>query len=163
MEAFRAGSTPLLVATSVVEVGVDVPEATVLLVEHAERFGLAQLHQLRGRVGRGAHASRAVLFHEAATDAARARLSALCDTNDGFRIAEADLRIRGPGEFLGTRQHGMPELRVADLVGDAALLAAARQDAFALAKRDPSLEDEGLSARRALEARFGRRRAPDAS
>jgi ATP-dependent DNA helicase RecG len=163
MEAFRSGATPLLVATSVVEVGVDVPEATVLLVEHAERFGLAQLHQLRGRVGRGEHASRAVLFHEAKTDDARARLAALCDTNDGFRIAEADLRIRGPGEFLGTRQHGMPELRVADLVGDAALLAAARQDAFALAQRDPALEGEGLPARRALEARFGRRRAPDAS
>jgi ATP-dependent DNA helicase RecG len=163
MEAFRSGATPLLVATSVVEVGVDVPEATVLLVEHAERFGLAQLHQLRGRVGRGAHASRAVLFHHAETEAARARLAALCDTNDGFRIAEEDLRIRGPGEFLGTRQHGVPELRVANLVGDAALLAAAREDAFALAKRDPGLEGEGLPARRALEARFPRRAAPDAS
>ena len=163
MEAFRAGATPLLVATSVVEVGVDVPEATVLLVEHAERFGLAQLHQLRGRVGRGAHASRAVLFHHAETEAARARLAALCDTNDGFKIAEEDLRIRGPGEFLGTRQHGVPELRVANLVGDAPLLAAAREDAFALVQRDPALEGEGLPARRALEARFPRRGAPDPS
>src|SRR6185295_18514146 len=98
MDAFRSGAKPLLVATSVVEVGVDVPEATVLVVEHAERFGLAQLHQLRGRVGRGSHASHVVLFHDAQTDAARARLAALIDTTDGFKIAEEDLRIRGPGE-----------------------------------------------------------------
>jgi ATP-dependent DNA helicase RecG len=163
MAGFRSGATPLLVATSVVEVGVDVPEATALLVEHAERFGLAQLHQLRGRVGRGAHPSRAVLFHAAETEAARARLKALCDTNDGFRIAEEDLRIRGPGEFLGTRQHGLTELQAADLVRDALLLAQAREDAFALVKRDPALDGEGAPVRRALAARFGRRGTSDVS
>jgi ATP-dependent DNA helicase RecG len=163
MEAFRSGRTPLLVATSVVEVGVDVPEATVLVVEHAERFGLAQLHQLRGRIGRGAFASRAVFFHSAGTEASRARLKALCDTNDGFRIAEEDLRIRGPGEFLGTRQHGLTELQAADLVRDVLLLADARSDAFALVQRDPGLETEGAGIRRALVARFGRRGSSDVS
>lgn len=163
MEAFRSGATPVLVATSVVEVGVDVPEATVLVVEHAERFGLAQLHQLRGRIGRGSLPSRAVLFHDATTEAARARLAALCDTNDGFRIAEEDLRIRGPGEFLGTRQHGLPELLVADLVRDARLVAEARDDATDLVRRDPSLEGEGAPVQRALHARYGRRAAADAS
>ncbi len=157
MEAFRSGATPILVATSVVEVGVDVPEATVLCVEHAERFGLAQLHQLRGRVGRGAFPSRTILFHDARTPEAIARLRALCDTTDGFRIAEEDLRIRGPGEFLGTRQHGLTELRIADLVADAALLAQARKDAFALVDRDPDLTAEGEPVRRALTARFGAR------
>jgi ATP-dependent DNA helicase RecG len=163
MAAFRDGRTPLLVATSVVEVGVDVPEATVLLVEHAERFGLAQLHQLRGRIGRSSLPSRAVLFHRAETETARARLKALCDTNDGFKIAEEDLRIRGPGEFLGTRQHGLTELRAADLVRDMPLLVQAREDAFALVQRDPSLDGEGAAARRAFVARFGGRVASDVS
>jgi ATP-dependent DNA helicase RecG len=140
-----------------------VPDATAILVEHAERFGLAQLHQLRGRVGRGQHASRAILFHAAETEAARARLKALCDTNDGFKIAEEDLRIRGPGEFLGTRQHGLTELQAADLVRDALLLSQARDDAFAMVKRDPALEGEGAAVRRALAARFGRRGTSDVS
>jgi ATP-dependent DNA helicase RecG len=163
MAAFRSGATPVLVATSVVEVGVDVPEATALLVEHAERFGLAQLHQLRGRVGRGAFESRMVLFHKAETQAARARLEALCATNDGFRIAEEDLRIRGPGEFLGTRQSGGTELAAADLVRDAMLLVQAREDAFDLVKRDPGLDGEGASVRRAFSERFGPVGASDAS
>jgi ATP-dependent DNA helicase RecG len=158
MQAFRSGETPLLVATSVVEVGVDVPEATALLVEHAERFGLAQLHQLRGRIGRGNHRSRMILFHDARTEDARARLDALAATTDGFRIAEQDLRIRGPGEFFGTRQHGLPELRLANLVGDAPLLAAARADAFALVEREPALDGEGAPAARELIARFAARR-----
>jgi ATP-dependent DNA helicase RecG len=159
MESFRRGVAPVLVATSVVEVGVDVPEATVLLVEHAERFGLAQLHQLRGRIGRGREPGRVILFHDARTDDARARLDALASTDDGFRIAEEDLRIRGPGEFLGTRQHGLPELRVADLVTDVRLLELARDDAFALVQRDPSLQLEGALAARALRERYGRRLA----
>jgi ATP-dependent DNA helicase RecG len=150
MEAFRSGSTPVLVCTSVVEVGVDVPEATVLIVEHAERFGLAQLHQLRGRIGRGQHASRMICFHEARSKDARERLKALAATTDGFRIAEDDLRIRGPGEFLGTRQSGVPELRLANLVTDALLLSEARRDAFALVERDPGLTKEGAAAGRAL-------------
>lgn len=157
MAAFRDGTTPVLVCTSVVEVGVDVPEATVLLVEHAERFGLAQLHQLRGRVGRGRDPSRVILFHDARTPNARARLQALCDTTDGFRIAEEDLRIRGPGEVLGTRQHGLPEFGVADLVTDARLLDEARRDAFALVARDPALSGEGAPAMRAIRERFSQR------
>lgn len=157
MEAFRSGATPVLVATSVVEVGVDVPEATMLLVEHAERFGLAQLHQLRGRIGRGSEPGRVILFHEARTPAARERLEALARTDDGFRIAEDDLRIRGPGEFLGTRQSGLAELRVADLVTDVLLLERARRDAFDLVRRDPALEREGAPVARALAERYGRR------
>ncbi len=155
MEAFRSGATPILVATSVVEVGVDVPEATVLVVEHAERFGLAQLHQLRGRVGRGGLAARMICFHDARTNEARARLDALAATTDGFRIAEEDLRIRGPGEFLGTRQSGVPELRVADLVADAPILVEARHDAFELVARDPGLAREGAPVGRALQRRLG--------
>ncbi len=150
MEAFRRGETPVLVCTSVVEVGVDVPEATVLIVEHAERFGLAQLHQLRGRIGRGNLASRMICFHDAHTDEARARLHALAATTDGFRIAEEDLRIRGPGEFLGTRQSGVPELRLANLITDAPLLAAARRAAFDLVARDPGLLGEGAATGHAL-------------
>ncbi len=129
--------------TTVVEVGVDVAEATVLVVEDAERFGLATLHQLRGRVGRGSHASRVILFHQAQTEKAVSRLQALEATTDGFKIAEEDLRLRGPGEVLGTRQHGLPELTYADLLSDVDLLADARKDAFALVARDPTLEGEG--------------------
>ena len=131
------------------------PEATVLVVEDAERFGLAQLHQLRGRIGRGSHPSRMILFHQANTAQAKQRLDAIASTTDGFLIAEEDLRIRGPGEFLGTRQHGMPDLVVADLVRDAELVAQAREDAFALVERDPALEDEGAGVRRAVQQRFG--------
>jgi ATP-dependent DNA helicase RecG len=163
MEGFRSGRTPVLVATSVVEVGVDVPEATVLLVEHAERFGLAQLHQLRGRIGRGREPGRVILFHEARTADARARLQALARTDDGFRIAEEDLRIRGPGEFLGTRQSGLPELTVADLVADLPLLETARKDAFDLVHDDPALRHRGAGAARALRERWGEKlRAADA-
>jgi ATP-dependent DNA helicase RecG len=150
MQAFRDGATPVLVCTSVVEVGVDVPEATVLIVEHAERFGLAQLHQLRGRIGRGRHPGRMLVFSDARTESGRERLNALAATTDGFEIAEADLRIRGPGEFLGTRQSGMPELRIASLVGSVALLAEAREDAFELVRDDPGLEGPGAPAARAL-------------
>lgn len=159
MTAFRDGTTPVLVCTSVVEVGVDVPQATVMLVEHAERFGLAQLHQLRGRVGRGKDPSRVILFHDAKTQAARQRLQALCETQDGFKIAEEDLRIRGPGEFLGTRQHGIPELRVADLVADVRILEAARRDAQELLRRDPALDGEGAATLRGIRMRFGARLA----
>jgi ATP-dependent DNA helicase RecG len=133
MEAFRRGEVEVLVATTVIEVGVDVPKASLILIEHAERFGLSQLHQLRGRVGRGGGPARCLLLEgDVLTEEARQRLQAMVETTDGFRIAEADLKIRGPGEFFGTRQHGIPDLRVADLVGDAPLLAHARQDAFAV-------------------------------
>jgi len=141
MEAFRAGAIDLLVSTTVVEVGVDVPNASAMVVEHAERFGLSQLHQLRGRVGRGAAKSFCFLIDHGGEGRARERLRVMEESNDGFRIAAADLEIRGPGEFLGTRQAGLPELDFADLSRDARLLEQARADAFALVRRDPDLAD----------------------
>ncbi len=136
MAAFASGQAPVLVATTVIEVGVDVPNATLMVIEHAERFGLAQLHQLRGRVGRGAGASTCVLLsHGATSEEARARLQVLVDTDDGFRIAERDLELRGPGDFFGTRQSGLPRFRVAELLRDRALLEQARREAFALCAR----------------------------
>jgi ATP-dependent DNA helicase RecG len=126
MQAFRSGQVRVLVATSVIEVGVDVSNATVMLIEHAEQFGLAQLHQLRGRIGRGAHESFCILVADARTDEAVARLQVLAETNDGFRIADEDLRLRGPGELLGRQQSGLPPLRFGDLAQDRALLERAR-------------------------------------
>ena len=133
MAAFAAGKVQVLVATTVIEVGVDVANATVMVVEHAERFGLAQLHQLRGRVGRGKAVSTCVLLaHGRLSEVARARLDVMIATEDGFAIAERDLEIRGPGDFFGTRQWGMPGLRVAHLVRDRELLGPARREAFRL-------------------------------
>lgn len=131
MNAFRTGELQLLVSTTVIEVGVDVPNATVMMIEHADRFGLSQLHQLRGRVGRGAEKSYCLLIPSDyySEDAGR-RLQVMVDTEDGFRIAEADLEIRGPGDFLGTRQAGLPDFRVANLLRDARILEQARQEAF---------------------------------
>jgi ATP-dependent DNA helicase RecG len=131
MAAFRANRIQVLLATSVIEVGVDVPNATMMLVENADRFGLAQLHQLRGRIGRGAHESFCILVAEARTDEARKRLGVLASSNDGFEIAEADLKLRGPGEFLGQNQSGLPPLRFGDLAADRALIERARQLAAA--------------------------------
>ncbi len=142
MEDFAAGRVQVLVATPVVEVGVDVPEATVMVIQNAERFGLASLHQLRGRVGRGSWPSLCCLVGEPATPEAEARLRTLCATNDGFKIGEEDLRLRGPGELLGTEQHGDMRLRVADLFKDAVLLSQARQDALELLAHDPRLLDK---------------------
>jgi ATP-dependent DNA helicase RecG len=151
MTRFRRGQAEVLVATSVVEVGLDVPNATVLAVENAERFGLSALHQLRGRIGRGSATSHCLLFAGSATEAAQHRLDVLCETRDGFRIAEEDLRLRGPGEFFGTRQHGLPELRLGDILTDYELLRLARQDAFALVAGDPRLEEpEHVVLRRAV-------------
>ena len=138
MQAFARGDIDVLVATTVIEVGVDVPNASVMVIEHAERFGLAQLHQLRGRVGRGAAESTCVLlFEEPLTDTAKARLRVVYESSDGFEIARQDLVIRGPGEFLGARQSGMPLLRFADLEKDAALIEQARDAADALLRDDP--------------------------
>jgi ATP-dependent DNA helicase RecG len=137
MAAFARGDVHVLVATTVVEVGVDVPNATVMVIEHAERFGLSQLHQLRGRVGRGTAASTCVLLYQfPISEAGRARLDALVATSDGFAIAEADLQLRGPGDFFGTRQSGLPTLRVGDLVRDQAVMEAARQAAVAWFARE---------------------------
>jgi len=140
MAAFRERTIDVLVGTTVLEVGLDVPNAAIIVVENAERFGLSTLHQLRGRVGRGGTRSQCFLVARKMTPEAEARLAIMEQTNDGFRIAEEDLRLRGPGEFFGTRQSGLPEFRVADLVRDHAVLEQARQDAFGLLKSDPRLE-----------------------
>ncbi len=140
MHAFAENEIQILVATTVIEVGVNVPNATVMAVENAERFGLSQLHQLRGRVGRGKHQSYCLLFSDARGEVARERLSVLCQTNDGFRISEEDLRLRGPGDFFGTKQHGVPELRVADLARDLSILREAQTAAAEILNGDPSLD-----------------------
>ncbi len=139
MDKFRRGEIDVLVASVVVEVGVDVPNANVMVIMHAERFGLAQLHQLRGRIGRGKDDAHCILVASPSNPIARQRLDVMVESNDGFRIAEEDLRIRGPGELFGTRQHGLPELKVADLVEDFELLRLARRDAFAIIAEDPML------------------------
>ena len=151
MEAFQKGETRILVATTVIEVGVDVPEATIMVIEHAERFGLAQLHQLRGRVGRGSGESSCLLLYKGPLgEAAGARLTTLRQTEDGFRIAEEDLRLRGEGEILGLRQAGLPGFRLADIVAHARLLATARDDAELILRRDPDLTSERGQALRVL-------------
>ena len=140
MAAFSAGEADILVATTVIEVGVDVPNATLMVIENADRFGLSQLHQLRGRVGRGKAKSYCVLLSANRSSETRQRLKALCATNDGFKIAEKDLELRGPGDFFGSRQHGLPQLQVADLAGDTRVLAEAKEAAEALLADDPELE-----------------------
>nr|MCS5635043.1 helicase-related protein [Myxococcota bacterium] len=159
MDRFAAGKLGILVATTVIEVGVDVANATLMVVEHAERFGLAQLHQLRGRVGRGQRAGRCLLVERGGSEKGEARLRAMLETTDGFVIADADLKIRGPGEFMGTRQSGqLPDLRIADLVRDARWISVAREAALEAVRRDPGLAgDPGLA--RAVEARWGDRLA----
>ncbi len=159
MNAFRNRELDLLVATTVIEVGVDVPNATVMMIEHAERFGLSQLHQLRGRVGRGADKSYCLLIPaENYSDDARRRLQVMVDTEDGFRLAEADLEIRGPGDFLGTRQAGLPDFRVANLLKDIRLLEAARQEAFAYVEQTEQLTTaDSQAVREELLRRWGGR------
>jgi ATP-dependent DNA helicase RecG len=151
MARFARGDTALLVATTVIEVGVDVPEATVMVIEHAERFGLAQLHQLRGRIGRGAGRSTCLLLYKAPLgETAKARLAIMRETEDGFRIAEEDLRLRGEGDLLGTRQSGVPGFRIARIEVHADLLEPARQDAALILARDPDLATERGAALRHL-------------
>ncbi len=157
---FAAGRLRLLVATTVVEVGVDVPEATIMVIEHAERFGLAQLHQLRGRVGRGAAQSFCLLLHEdGLTDTMRRRLTLLRDTEDGFVIADEDFRLRGGGDLLGKRQSGLPGFKLADPEQHERLLHMASRDAAVLLERDPGLESERGQALRPLMRLFGRAEA----
>jgi len=151
MARFAAGETQLLVATTVIEVGVDVPEATVMVIEHAERFGLAQIHQLRGRVGRGSGRSTCLLLYKAPLgETAKARLAILRETEDGFRIAEEDLRLRGEGDVLGTRQSGLPGFRIARAEIHGKYLGAARDDAALILARDPALAGARGEALRAL-------------
>ena len=140
MEEFAAGRTDILVSTTVVEVGVDVPNAVVMLIENAERYGLSQLHQLRGRIGRGTEKSTCILVSDAQNEEAQKRLRVMCETTDGFRIADEDLRLRGPGDFFGARQHGLPVLRIADMSADFALLQLAQGEAKELLAHDPAME-----------------------
>src|SRR5690606_23327324 len=137
------GRANILVATTVIEVGVDVPEATIMVIERAESFGLAQLHQLRGRVGRGSGASSCLLmYHEPLSETGRRRLSILRETEDGFRIAEEDLAMRGAGDVIGTAQSGLPRFRIADLERQSGLMALARKDAQSFLERDPEMASE---------------------
>jgi ATP-dependent DNA helicase RecG len=152
MESFARGEADVLVATSVIVVGIDVPNATVMLIEAAERYGLSQLHQLRGRVGRGEHRSLCILFG----DPKLPRLEAIAQERDGFRLAEVDLELRGAGDVLGTRQHGLPEFKVARLPEDVELLVRARDRADEILIHDPRLEQpEHALLRETVVARFG--------
>jgi len=139
--AFAAGETDVLVSTTVIEVGVDVPNAALMIIENAERFGLSQLHQLRGRVGRGKHQSYCVLLSDNKNPETRERMKVMTKTTDGFKISEEDLKARGPGDFFGKRQHGLPQLRVADLAGDMRVLKEAQMAAEELLQADPTLEN----------------------
>jgi len=151
MGAFAAGETDILVSTTVVEVGVDVPNAAVIVIENAERFGLSQLHQLRGRVGRGQHKSFCILISDNKNEETKERLKVMTETNDGFKISEADLRLRGPGDFFGQRQHGLPAMKIADLTCDVVLLKEAQTAAEALIAADPTLEQHPIIAGRIKE------------
>jgi ATP-dependent DNA helicase RecG len=135
MKSFATGEIKILVATTVIEVGVDVPNASVMVIEQAERFGLAQLHQLRGRVGRGPHQSYCILVTGKLNEIARERIRTMVDSNDGFFIAEMDMKLRGPGEFFGTKQSGVPGLRLADLLRDVDILDLARKEARTLLEK----------------------------
>jgi ATP-dependent DNA helicase RecG len=144
MRAFAAHETDVLVSTTVIEVGIDVPNATVMIIEGAERFGVSQLHQLRGRVGRGEHPSQCLLFAEETGELARRRLQAIVEERDGFKLAEIDLELRGEGEILGTRQSGLPRFAVAKLPEDGAVLMEARREVLALLHSHGSLSDPAL-------------------
>jgi ATP-dependent DNA helicase RecG len=156
MDRFRAKKTMILISTTVVEIGIDIPDVTVMLIENAERFGLAQLHQLRGRVGRSRYPAYCILQGNPRTEDAARRLQAIKDIDDGFQIAREDLEIRGPGEFFGTQQTGLPELRIGSIVADLRLMEFARRQAFRFLKNFPSLPGEELAPLRLrLRRRYG--------
>ena len=142
MGGFKNGKLHVLVSTTVIEVGVDVPNATIMAIEHAERFGLTQLHQLRGRVGRGEKESICILIADTPlNEEAKRRINTMCETNDGFKIAEVDLEIRGPGEMLGTRQSGLPEFRIGNIITDTDILERAREEAFRVVEDEVLLQE----------------------
>ena len=152
MRRFAAGEIQLLIATTVIEVGIDVPNAVIMVIENAERFGLSQLHQLRGRIGRGVYRSDCILISDAEGDETKKRLQVIEKTNDGFKIADEDLKLRGPGDFLGNRQHGLPQLKIADLFADRTILHAAGREAEHVLRQDPALKKaQNQSLRRAIE------------
>ena len=155
MSGFSRGEYDILVSTTVIEVGVDIPNAALMVVENAERFGLSQLHQLRGRVGRGEHQSYCILFCDSEAESTRARMKIMTETNDGFRIAQKDLELRGPGDFFGARQHGLPEMHAADLSADMSLLKQAQAAAQAVIQKDPALsEPENRALRNRIDELF---------
>jgi ATP-dependent DNA helicase RecG len=156
MQAFRSGRVQVLVATGVVEVGVDISNATLMTIEAGERFGLAQLHQLRGRISRGAHPGYLCVFATPQTDESQERLDAFTKTTSGFELAELDFQLRGPGDLFGTKQHGLPPLRIADLKRDTAIVEEARRAAQQLIQSDPELSNQAYSRlRRMVIHRYG--------
>jgi ATP-dependent DNA helicase RecG len=156
MQKFVQGESHIMLATTVIEVGIDVPNASVMVIENAERFGLSQLHQLRGRVGRGGGKSTCILVSNAGNEEAQARFAIMKDSGDGFEIARRDLELRGPGEFFGQRQHGLPPFKIADIAADHALLAQTRVAAERVLEKDPALElDEHQLMRKACEKFLG--------
>ena len=148
MRSFSAGEIDLLIATTVIEVGIDVPNSAIMVIENAERFGLSQLHQLRGRIGRGQYKSTCIFISDGGQKS-KERLDIMCHTMDGFKIADEDLRLRGPGDFIGNRQHGLPELHIADLIADLDTLRSAGRQAAELINADPALERQDNRAFRA--------------
>ena len=155
LKSFAAGEIDILVSTTVIEVGINVPNATVMVVENAERFGLAQLHQLKGRVGRGSEKSYCILISDNKSEITRQRLKTMTSTTDGFKISETDLKLRGPGEFFGTRQHGLPSLRIANLYKDMDILKSAQKAALEVIRNDPELnKEENLPLKKELDEIF---------
>ena len=145
MDSFASGETQLLVSTTVIEVGIDVPNAVIMVIENAERFGLSQLHQLRGRIGRGTEKSTCIMISDAQNEETLERLKILASTTDGFKIADEDLRLRGPGDFFGSRQHGLPEMKIADMMTDGEALRETQAAATELLKKSPALSDEAYA------------------
>ena len=158
MEEFKNGNIDILVSTTVIEVGVNVPNSNIMVIENAERFGLAQLHQLRGRVGRGEHQSYCILKYQANSQIIRERMKIISSTNDGFVISEKDLELRGSGEFFGTKQHGLPEFKIANLFEDIDLLKKVQGIAMEIIDKDPLLEDkENVLLRKLVDEKFKNR------
>ena len=148
MRQFGNGEIQLLIATTVIEVGIDVPNAVIMVIENAERFGLSQLHQLRGRIGRGIYKSDCILISDNKSEDTKKRLNVIKETSDGFKIADADLELRGPGDFLGSRQHGLPDMKIADLFADRDVLHRAGKEVERLLEADPHLRDSRNAALR---------------